>query len=249
MKTKDLLNVIIACGLSAFLSACASDGESINDPRPGPDKQGLGMMTGAASGAGAGAIAGFQMAAGSGPGAVVGAGFGAVAGSIRGMAQDSTEDQVMALTNETQAERERAVAHEILEDQYKRRMALHPTRDIFPADLFFAADSAKLRPGAEALIDELARINSRRLPYSRLVIAVYTKAREVSPSGEPQKSEFARYISETRAREIVNHLITAGLEPPRLEAKGIIVAAPIVIDPHDDPLRFAQAVEIIAVDR
>ena len=207
------------------------------------------MVTGVASGAGAGAIAGFQMAAGSGPGAVVGAGFGAVAGSIQGLAQDSAEDQVMALANQTQSERERAVAHEVLQDHYSRRMAFFPSRDIFPADIFFAADSAKLRPSAEPLVAELARINKTRLPYSRLIIQVYTKAREVGPDGKPQPSEFARYISETRAREIVNHMITYGIAPRRLVARGVIVGAPIVVDPNDDPLRYAQAVEIIPVDR
>ena len=57
-------------------------------PYPGPDKQGAGLVQGAAVGAGAGAVTGSQLAAGTGPGALVGAGVGAVAGSIQGFAKD-----------------------------------------------------------------------------------------------------------------------------------------------------------------
>ena len=42
-------------------------------PTPGPDKQGEGLLFGAASGAGAGAVTGAQIASTTGPGIAIGA--------------------------------------------------------------------------------------------------------------------------------------------------------------------------------
>ena len=211
-------------------------------PAPGPDKQFAGTLGGAASGAGAGAITGFQLGAGSGPGAAVGAGLGAAVGAIRGAVQDDLEDQMFALADATQEERAIAVAREILSDHYARRLELHPTRDIFPADLFFKGDSPTLRPSGLVVVKELARMNKERLPWSRMAIASYVK------STDPE-AFFAKSLAERRSKEIVNQLVRAGLEPRRLEARGVVVAAPVLIDPEDDPLRYSQAIELIPLDR
>lgn len=224
----------LAC-LCSVVSACAP-------AMPGPDKQFAGTMQGAAVGAGAGAVTGFQFSAGTGPGAAVGAGFGAIAGGIQGAIKDNTEVQMLELAAETREQRQRAWAQEILTDQYKRRLELHPTREIYPADLFFSGDEAKLRRGADSLVKELARMNKGRVPWTRLVVASYAKA-------AGGKSAYARALSERRARELVNQFVHAGLEPRRLVARGVVIDAPILIDPDDDPLRYSQAVEIIALDR
>ncbi|MCB0337831.1 MAG: hypothetical protein KDD62_16050, partial [Bdellovibrionales bacterium] len=68
-----------------FVGACAG-------PYSGPDKQFVGMVQGAATGAGAGAVTGSQLSAGSLPGAAVGAGFGAVAGGVQGFLKDEHEE-------------------------------------------------------------------------------------------------------------------------------------------------------------
>lgn len=211
-------------------------------PVHGPDKQFEGELQGAVTGAGAGAVTGFQVGAGTGPGALVGAGVGAVAGGIQGFGKDQLEEDLLALSANTREEREIAVAHEILQDHYKRRMELHPTRDIYPADLFFLGDEVRLCPSGKLLVKEIAKMNKMRAPWSRLVVAVYTKATD-------EESEFAQHLVERRSREISDLLVQGGLEPRRIETRGVIMTEPILIDPNDNPARYNQAVELIPLDR
>lgn len=223
--------------LCACLAACHSA------PLPGPDKQGAGLLSGAAVGAGAGAMTGFQVSAGTGPGAFVGAGVGAVAGGFQGLADDMAEENMLKVAAQSRRERQRALVHETLEDHYRRRLQLHPTRDIYPADLFFMGDEVQLRDGAVALIDEIARLNKRRMPWSRLEIVAYNR------SADGEKSDYARHLAQRRSRVIASQLVRAGLEPRRLEARGVIVDAPLLIDPADRADRYNQAIEIVPLDR
>jgi len=211
-------------------------------PAPGPDKQFGGMFSGAAMGAGTGAITGFQLGGVTGPGAAVGAGFGAAVGAVQGATQDQIEDEMFELADATQRERAVSVAQEILADHYARRVELHPTRDIFPADLFFKSDTASVRPAGRYLVNELAKMNKERLTWSRLAVASYVK------STDPQ-SAFALDLAQRRSKALVNQLVNAGLEPRRLEARGVVVSSPVLLDPNDDPLRYSQAIEIIPLDR
>ncbi len=226
---------LISAGIVLCLLGCAP-------ATPGPDKQFAGTLQGAATGAGAGAVTGFQVGAMTGPAAAIGAGFGAVAGGIQGAIQDDSEMKMLELAAQTREQREVAWAQEILNDQYKRRLELHPSREIYPADLFFFGDQPRIKRSAEPVIRELARMNRQRLPWSRLVIASYVRS-----SGD--ESPYSRELAERRAREIINHLVHAGLEPRRLVARGVVVDGPILIDPNDDPLRYNQAIEIIALDK
>jgi hypothetical protein len=227
--------------LSSLLTAALLTGCS-SRPVEGPDKVFAGEITGALQGAGAGAVTGLQVGAGTGPGAVVGAGFGFIAGAISGMIDDQSEEWSMKTAQQVREENNRAVAQETLADHYKRRMSLHPTRDIFPADLFFRGDAVTMCPSGKLLVRELARTNALRLPYSRLALATYIKASDAT-------SDFARHLSEHRALAMVNEFTKAGFEPRRLVARPVIVEAPVLIDPLDHPARYNQAVEIIPLDR
>jgi outer membrane protein OmpA-like peptidoglycan-associated protein len=222
------------CGF--VLGACSSQ------PVAGPDKMFAGEGIGALEGAGAGAVTGAQVSAGAGPGAAVGAGLGAVLGAIHGLAKDQSEEAQLRTAARLKEEKSRALAQEILSEQYKRRMELHPTREIFPADLFFNGDSASMCPSGVNVVRELARMNAMRLPYSRLVVAVYAK------SAGPESS-YAQHLTERRSREFVNQLVRAGVQPRRLETRAVVMNAPILIDPLDDPTRYNQAIEIIPIDR
>ena len=212
------------------------------EPVPGPDKTFTGMHMGALQGAGAGAVTGAQLSAGAGPGVAVGAGFGAVVGLINGAMADSSEEVDIRLKAGLQKEQKRAFAQEVLAEHYKRRAAIHPSRDIFPADVFFPGDAVKMCPTGVSVVEEIARMNEFRLPYSRIVIASYAKA--VNP-----ESAYAAHLTEERAKEFVNQLVRAGIEPRRLETRVVVVDAPVLIDPFDDPTRYDQAIEIIAIDR
>jgi osmotically inducible lipoprotein OsmB len=226
---------VASLALSFSVAGCAP-------PQPGPDRQFEGMASGAVLGAGAGAVTGFQVSAGAGPGAAVGAGFGAVAGAISGAVQDSEEDRVAALARGTQKERERSTVHQILQDHYQKRIELHPTRDIYPADLFFVGDEVRLCRMGVALINEIAIINKQRTPSSRIAVAIYVKSKD-------PESDFARYLAEERARNFADQLERGGVNPRRIETRPMVVNAPVLIDPLDDPDRYSQSVELILLDK
>lgn len=212
-------------------------------PVEGPDKAFSSTAVGALEGAGAGAVMGFQMSAVTGPGVAIGAGFGAAAGMIHGVVKDQFEENEIATAAKLRETVRRTSAQEALAAQYQRRMALHPSRDIYPADLFFSGDSAKMCAKGVGIIQEIARLNEYRLPYSRLVVAAYAKS-----IGNSDTS-YVQHLTDRRSREVVNQLIQAGVEPRRLETRSVIIDAPLVIDPKDDPTRYNQAIEIIPIDK
>lgn len=211
-------------------------------PSPGPDKQGGSMWTGAALGAGTGAIAGFHLTSLSGPGALVGAGFGAVAGGIHGFVHDLQDEALLVVSRDLAKQKEIAKAHEILAEHFRRRVELHPTRDIFPADLFFDSDQVSIKKDARVLVEELAWLNKTRYPWSRLVIASYVKSRDA-------KSDYASFLARRRARELGNYLVRAGIEARRITTRSIIVPDVVLLDPADRADRYAQAIELIPIDR
>ena len=226
----------LACLVLSVAVGCTSK------PAEGPDKMFSGTGVGAIQGAGAGAVTGAQLSAGAGPGVAVGAGFGAVVGMIQGAMTDASEEADKRLATELKQEKARSFAQEVMAQHYMRRTALHPSRDIFPADVFFSGDSVTMCPSGVSVVQEIARMNEFRLPYSRLVIASYAKAS--SPD-----SGYAEHLTEERAKEFVNQLVRAGIEPRRLETRAVVVDAPVLIDPFDSPTRYNQAIEIIPADR
>lgn len=211
-------------------------------PTKGPDKQFLGTLEGAATGAGSGAVTGFQIGSGTGPGALVGAGIGAVAGGVEGLLQDKLEEDLLYLSAETKKEREVAVAHQILSEQIQRRLELHPTREIYPADLFFSSDSTKLSPQGIILARELYALNKRRYPWSRLVIASYIEAKD-------EGSPYAKFLASKRARALGDAFVRLGLEARRIVGRPVVMAGPVLLDPHDRPDRYSQAIELINADK
>jgi outer membrane protein OmpA-like peptidoglycan-associated protein len=162
---------------------------------------------------------------------------------IHGVVKDQHEEVEIDNARKLRDATHRTAAQEALSDHYNRRMALHPARDIYPADLFFSGDSAKMCPKGVGIVREIARLNRYRLPYSRLVVAAYAKS-----VGAPDTS-YVQHLTDRRSREFVNQLIQAGLEPRRLETRSVIMEGPLVLDPKDDPTRYNQAIEIIPIDR
>jgi outer membrane protein OmpA-like peptidoglycan-associated protein len=231
-------SVLVALAVSLCLvSGCS------RQPVQGPDKAFSGSAVGALEGAGAGAVMGFQMGVATGPGAAIGAGFGAAAGMIHGVIKDQFEETELQTAAKLREASRRTQAQQALASHYRRRMALHPSRDIYPADMFFSGDSAKMCPRGVGMIQEIAQLNEYRLPYSRLVVAAYAKS-----TGNAETS-YVQYLTDKRSREFVNQLIQAGVEPRRLETRSVIMDGPLVLDPKDDPTRYNQAIEIIPIDR
>ena len=212
------------------------------DPKPGPDKAGSGLLAGAALGAGSGAVTGAQFAAGSGPGMWVGMGFGAVLGLFSGLGDDFIEEQQIENADQARRLREKAFVQEVLAEHYKRRLELHPNRDIFPADIFFEGDSQKLKYDAKLLTKGLAELAKRRMVWSRVRIVAYMMAKDPN-------SAFAKKAADKRAEEMALIFVQSGIDPRRVEAQGVVLPGPLLIDPDDSPSRYRQAIELISVDR
>lgn len=224
------------------ISICCSALVACVGTSPGPDKQFESSLIGAASGAGSGMVTGFQLGGPLGPGAAIGMGLGAVAGGIEGFARDQIEDDLLDLQAKTRRERERAIAQDIISENYRRRLELHPTKEIYPADVFFTGDEAKLSMQGRMVLKELARLNSFRLPWSRMVVASYVRSND-------KENTFAHYLAERRALAIGNYLVHQGFEPRRIVARAVLMDGALLIDPHDAPERYNQAIEIIPLDR
>lgn len=211
-------------------------------PLPGPDKRASGMLGGAGLGAGAGAVTAFQVGTSTGAGAWVGAGLGAVYGGLVGAGLDQLELDQHLRIKEAERLRELLWVQETLAAHYERRIDLHPNREIFPADLFFIQDSAELKPGGEALAEGVASLIKNRLPWSRLEIRAYVTAKDTD-------SEFADFLTRSRAEKLAGAFVRAGIEPRRLVAVPVILPEPILVDPYDQPDRYYQALELVYVDK
>jgi hypothetical protein len=212
-----------------------------SQPVPGPDKQGEGVLVGASVGAGTGAITGAQFGAATGPGAWIGAGLGGVFGMLSGLGVDLLEEDQLDRKEQTQCMREVTWAQERLAEHYARRLELHPNRDIFPADWFFQSDSAEFRPGGELLVEMLADLTQRRIPWSRIAVAAYNTA------SDPE-SAYAKYVTKKRAEAIAVTFIHSGFEPRRVVTQAMVISEPVLIDPDDHPGRYRQAIELIPLD-
>ena len=158
------------------------------------------------------------------------------------MVTDTEEEQVLHLSQAAREERARALAHEMLNEHLKRRSELHPSRDIFPADIFFRGDEVTLRPEALPLVREIARLNKERMAWSRLVVAAYVKASD-------KDSSYAEHLGQRRSRELCDQLTQGGIEPRRLMTRVVVMDKPLLIDPYDKPERYSQAIELIPLDR
>jgi len=232
--------ILVTLCLAAAQQACSPTVQ--NDPIPGPDKQGMGLLTGAMLGAGSGAVVGAQVGSVAGPGALVGAGVGAVYGSIKGIGTDILEEDQIKREKELALARERLWAQEQLAEHYQRRLELHPSRDIFPADLFFEADGASVSEYSVALVREIAELSRERLPSSRILVVSYLT------SSDPE-SAFARQLTEERAENIALEFVRSGINPRRMLTQGVILTKPLLIDPYDNRDRYRQALEIVLLDK
>jgi outer membrane protein OmpA-like peptidoglycan-associated protein len=231
---------ILRASLSCILLFLSMNG-CAPAPYPGPDKQGAGNVGGMMVGATSGAVTGFQLGAATGPGAFAGAGLGALAGGIKGAFIDRLEERQSILRNELAREGRKANALKMLLEHYQRRMRLHPSRDLFPADIFFEGDSKKVSDTGIALLQELAKLSESRAPWSRLGVVSYLFSNE-------QSSEYARITSNERAKAVGNALVRFGVEPRRIAAQGVVIDLPLVKDPFDDLGRYNQGIELVVLD-
>lgn len=242
-RMKKIRGAIVSPFLSASSVLClfALMGSGCS-PRPGPDKPYISSAQGAAGGAVSGALTGAQVSAGTGPGAIVGAGLGAAFGAISGIAAEQIDEAALKQQKETEEERSRAIAQAIIQESLERQVEIHPSREIYPADVFFGGDGFVLTEQGQAVVKELARLNKNRLAYSRLGVTAYVMSKDGS------ESSYSQELGARRAEAFTNAMVRAGLEPRRIVPRVVIVDQPLVRDPLDDRRRFNQAIELSPLD-
>lgn len=211
-------------------------------PNRKPETQFMGSVQGAMTGAASGAMTGFHLGIGAGPAALAGAGVGALAGGMQGYAHDVLQEKNEKLQKQINKEEERAKVHQILRAHYEDRLRLSPSREIYPADTFFFGDERKICRDRVPLVTEISKLTKERMPWSRFAVTAYVKSAD-------EDSEFAKDLAESRAKEISNYLIKAGIEPRRVVARGVIVPNEVIVDPTDKPGRYSQAIEFSLLDR
>lgn len=226
---KLLVFVILVC-------SCASP-----RPEPGPDKQGYGLISGAAMGAASGAITGAQFAASAGPGAWIGAGFGAIWGSLHGLGLDILEEEDMRLFQELAQREDDIWAQYAFLEHVELKRELFPNRDIFPADNFFSGDNVNLTEEGKILARYLAKYVFSRDSFSRIQISSYVQTKDL-------QSPFTKHLTKKRAQALALVFSQQGVEPRRIVLQTVALGSPLVDDRYDSFNRYSQAIEFSLLD-
>ena len=94
----------------------------------------------------------------------------------------------------------------------------------FPADWFFESDSVEIKPESRRLVEEIARMTRNRMPWSRIVIAVYNTSQDPAAA-------YPQHLTKRRAEELAVAFVGVGMEPRRILTQAVTISEPILIDP------------------
>ena len=184
---------------AALLAGCATD------PYTGEEKPSntlLGGLGGAAAGAAAGAIGG-AIAGDAGKGAAIGAAVGGIAGLGIGAYMDRQESILR--------EKLAGTGVRIVRDGDDIRL-------IMPNDITFATDQATVRPQFYRTLNAVATVLNG-FPETQVIVTGHTDS--TGPAAYNQR------LSERRAMSVVQYLTAQGVNPARLEGRGMGETAPI----------------------
>jgi outer membrane protein OmpA-like peptidoglycan-associated protein len=104
------------------------------------------------------------------------------------------------------------------------------------SDLLFDLGQAKLKPGGRRAITNLARFMSQH-PERKIAIEGFT-----DNSGSPQANQ---RLSEQRAAAVRAALVREGIEPSRIEARGLGAAYPVASNDNTGGRQLNRRVEIL----
>ena len=187
--------------LPLFLGAALLAG-CTTDPYTGEEKPSntlLGGLGGAAAGAIGGAIAGDA-----GKGAAIGAAVGGIAGLGIGAYMDRQE----AILREKLA----GTGVRIVRDSDDIRL-------IMPNDITFATDQSTVRPQFYRTLNAVATVLNG-FPETQVIVTGHTDS--------TGSAAYNQRLSERRAMSVVQYLTAQGVNPARLEGRGMGETAPIV---------------------
>lgn len=206
-------NSVIAITTVAFLGACAGP----NGQGGISQRQGVGALAGAATGAALGTLVGGDDRRN----ALVGAGIGLLAGAAIGTYLDEQERQLQADLAGTGAE--------VKQVDGKLMVRL-------PERVSFDVDSAEVKPGMRKRLRRAARSLAEN-PSSYIDIVGHTDS--TGPADYNQR------LSERRASAVANILLRNGVQPQRVRAYGRGESEPIASNATPEGRARNRRVEII----
>jgi len=104
------------------------------------------------------------------------------------------------------------------------------------SDLLFDVGSARLKPGGRRALANLARFMSQH-PERKIAIEGFTDA-----SGSPEAN---KRLSEARANAVRDALVREGIEPGRIQARGLGDAYPVASNANSGGRQLNRRVEIL----
>jgi outer membrane protein OmpA-like peptidoglycan-associated protein len=213
--TKGLRVVAIAVTLCFGVTGCAWWGERSRTTK--------GAVYGSGAGAAAGAAVGAVLGGGEGAwkGAAVGAAIGGLSGTAVGYYLDKQKNEMQeVLARQDRVER----------DGETMRVAL-------ASDTLFDSGSAKLQPGAQDKLREVARV-FMRYPRTRLEIVGHTDSRGSEASNQA--------LSDRRAAAVRSALTAEGVDAARMTVRGEGEARPVATNDTPEGRAQNRRVEILS---
>lgn len=184
-------------GVLAFTAACTT-----TDPYTGQPKVSK-TASGAAVGAGLGALAGLAAGGDDRRNALIGAGIGALAGGAVGNFMDRQEAELRAQLASTGVSVTRVGNNIILN---------------MPSNITFATDQDQVIPAFYSTLDSVALVLNK---YNQTLINVY------GHTDSTGSDDYNQALSQRRANAVANYLATRGVNPQRMIAQGFGESRPI----------------------
>lgn len=203
MKKSVILLSSLLCGLMIMNTGC----NTYNSMSQTGKSATVGGAAGAAVGTGIGALIGGGK--GTWIGALVGSALGAGTGALIG---NQMQKQKAALEAELgQVKDQSNQDHQIVTEMVKDRNDLDAIKLELGSSVLFANASSQLSPYAQAALSKVA-YNLGQFPDTNVQVYGYT-----SSTGS---EAYNMQLSQERAQAVVNYLISAGVNPARLQAIG-----------------------------
>lgn len=193
----------LLCGLMIMNSGCTA----YNSMSQTGKSATIGGAAGAAVGTGIGALIGGGK--GTWIGALVGSALGAGTGALVGNQMQKQKDALEAELNQVREQSNQD--HRIVTEMVKDRNNLDAIKLELGNSVLFANGSSKLSPYAQAALSKVA-YNLGQFPDTYVQVYGYT-----SSTGS---EAYNMKLSQERAQAVVNYLVTAGVNPSRLQAIG-----------------------------
>ena len=213
--------VIAVCASAFIMAGCTTD------PYTGEEKPSntlLGAGAGAAAGAAVGAITGALVSKKSGKGAAKGAIAGAVIGTIAGMGVGAYMDRQEAELRKKLA----GTGVRIVREGNDIRL-------VMPSDITFDVDRADIKPRFFRTLNAVA-IVLNGFPETDVLIAGHTDS--------TGSEAYNQRLSEERAAAVAHYLVSQGVDPRRIVARGFGERYPIADNATEQGRALNRRVEI-----